>query len=165
MVGVSMATMRESQALASIAGGLATLRGRRVRVRRAAGGEAIDGARPDFGAGHEESILIRVGDGERQARPFERLDDDHPAATAAAARRRDVFGLAVGLGAWALGSGSRRREQLPSALDVVRSKRAGDEAVVADAVEAAGQHVQEERRMNSWAASVMVLSRSRPSMR
>ena len=49
---------------------------------------------------------------------------------------------------------------MAGALDVARSNRAGDEAVVADAVEAARQHVQEkaadvasglalERRMNT----------------
>ena len=45
------------------------------------------------GAGHEELILIRLGDGDRAGRgAFERLDDDHPAAaTRAAARRRNVF--------------------------------------------------------------------------
>jgi len=79
------------------------------------------------------------------ARAFERLDDDHPAAAArAAARRRNVFGLAVGLGARALGNGLRRREQSPRALDGVGSKRAGEEAVMSDAVEAARQDVQEK---------------------
>src|SRR5271166_828859 len=74
-------------------------------------------------------------------RPRPSIEISTPAVTSLLV---NVFGLAVGLGAWALGSGSRRREQLPSALDVVRSKRAGDEAVVADAVEAAWQHVQEK---------------------
>jgi hypothetical protein len=71
------------------------------------------------------------------ARPFERLDDDHPAAAAgAASRRQNVFGLTVGLGVRALGSGLRRREQVSGALDVVGSNRAGQQAVVADAVAA-----------------------------
>ena len=38
----------------------------------------------------------------------------------------------------------RRGEQLSDALDVVRSNRAGEQAVMSDAVEAARQHVQEE---------------------
>src|SRR5208282_3130886 len=76
------------------------------------------------------------------ARALERLDDDHPAAaTRASARRQRCFGLAVGLGALAL---RRRRgggERLADAFDVAGSNRA---AVMADAVEAAGQHVQEK---------------------
>ena len=89
-----------------------------------------------LGAGHEESILIRVGDGERQGRGPSNVSTMIIRPPQQGQRRagEDVFGLAAGLGAWALGSGSRRREQLPSALDVVRSKRAGDEAVVADGV-------------------------------
>jgi hypothetical protein len=43
-----------------------------------------------------------------------------------------------------LGSGLRRREQLPNALDGVDSPCPGEEAVVADAVEAARQDVQEK---------------------
>ncbi len=54
------------------------------------------------------------------------------------------FGLAVRLGARALGRGLGRGEQLADALDVVGSNRAGEQAVVADAVEAARQHVQEK---------------------
>jgi hypothetical protein len=37
-----------------------------------------------------------------------------------------------------------RGEQLANAVDVARSSRSGEEAVMADAVEAAGQHVQEK---------------------
>jgi hypothetical protein len=81
----------------------------------------------------------------RGARAFERLDDDHPAAAAwAAARRGNVFGLAVGLAARALEIRADRREQLPRALDVLKANRAGQQAVVADAVEAARQRVQEK---------------------
>ena len=63
------------------------------------------------GVGHDVSILIRLGEGDRAGRgAFERLDDDHPAAAAgAAARRRNGFGLAVGLGVRALGAASARR--------------------------------------------------------
>ncbi len=38
----------------------------------------------------------------------------------------------------------RRGEQLADALDVVRSNRSGEQAVMSDAVEAARQHVQEK---------------------
>ena len=78
-------------------------------------------------------------------RPLERLDDDHPAAAAGAgARRRNVFSVTVGLGTRRLGGILRRGEQLSCTLDVVRSNRAGEQAVVADAVEAGRQHVQEK---------------------
>ena len=80
-----------------------------------------------------------------RARAFEGLDDDHPAAaTRAAARRRNVFGLTSGLGARTLGGALRRGERLADALDVARTTRAGEQAVVADAMEAARQHVQEK---------------------
>jgi len=39
---------------------------------------------------------------------------------------------------------------LADALDVAGSNRAGEEAVVADAAEAAGQDVQEEDRLAPW---------------
>ena len=93
------------------------------------------------GDGHEVSILIGIWR-LRRARPLERIDDDHPAAaTWASAGGRRCFGLVVGLGAPALAWLRGRGEQLANALDVVRSNRAGDEAVMADAVEAARQHV------------------------
>jgi len=68
-LGFSMATMRGSEALASVAGGLATSRVRGARVaargrrrRRSTVRGGMDGD------GHELSILIRLGDGERQGR-------------------------------------------------------------------------------------------------
>ena len=68
-LGFSIATMRGSEALASVAGGLATSRGRRARVpargRRPRRSTVRGGMRGD---GHELSILIRLGDGERQGR-------------------------------------------------------------------------------------------------
>ena len=77
----------------------------------------------------------------RRARAFEGFGDAHPAAaTRATAHWRRSFGVPVRFGARALGRG----EQLAGALDVAGSNRAGDEAVVADAVEAARQDVQEE---------------------
>src|SRR5271166_3832568 len=73
------------------------------------------------------------------------FDDDHPAAAArASARRRRCFGLAVGLSVALWGETFDGGEQSAGALDVARSNRAGEQAVMADAVEAAGQHVQEE---------------------
>ena len=65
----SMETMHGSEALGSVAGGLATSRGRRARVptrgRRRRRSTVRGGTRGD---GHELSILIRLGDGERQGR-------------------------------------------------------------------------------------------------
>ena len=59
-------------------------------------------------------------------------------------RRRRWFGLAVGLGGRARGRDLGRGERLAGPLDVVRPNGAGEQAVVADAVEAARQHVQEK---------------------
>ena len=68
-LGVSMATMRGSEALASVAGGLATSRGRRARVPARGWRRRRSTVRGGMrGDGHEESILIRLGDGERQGR-------------------------------------------------------------------------------------------------
>ena len=52
-----------------------------------------------------------------------------------------MFGLVVGLGVRVLGRELGRGEQLADALDVVRPNRSGEQAVMADAVEAAGQYV------------------------
>src|SRR5262249_44574186 len=75
----------------------------------------------------------------------EGLDDDH-AATATRARLRDrrrriwFGGLCIaGLGLWA-----RCMEQLTSPRDVAGAGGSGEEAVVADTVEAVGQDVKEE---------------------
>jgi hypothetical protein len=61
--------VRGSEALGSVEGGLATWRGRRAGVpargRRRRRSTVRSGMRGD---GHELSILIRVGDGERQGR-------------------------------------------------------------------------------------------------
>ena len=65
----SMATMRGSEALASVAGGLATSRGRRARVPARGWRRRRSTVRGGMrGDGHELSILIRLGDGERQGR-------------------------------------------------------------------------------------------------
>ena len=52
--------------------------------------------------------------------------------------------MSVGLGARRLGGILRRGEQSSCTLDIVRSNRAGEQAVVADAVEAGWQDVQEK---------------------
>jgi hypothetical protein len=68
-LGFSMATMRGSEAFASVEGRLVTSRGRRARVPalgwRRRRSTVRGGVRGD---GHELSILIRLGDGERQGR-------------------------------------------------------------------------------------------------
>ena len=84
----------------------------RSLLRRVAGGEARRRCEAGCAAiGHEVSILIRLGDGDRAgARAVECFDDDHPAAaTWAAAHRRSCFGLAVRLGVRALGCSPRAR--------------------------------------------------------
>jgi len=99
----------------------------------------------------------------RRAYAFERLDDDHPAAaTRASARRRRCFGLAVGLSVALWGETLGGGEQLAGALDVARSNRSSEQAVVAKPL---GSTCRRKRRMNSAASSVMVLSRSRPLIR
>ena len=55
-------------------------------------------------------------------------------------RRRRCFSVIVRLGGRALGGG----EQLADALDVVGSPRPGEQAVVANAVKAARQDMQEK---------------------
>ena len=68
-LGFMMATMRGSEALASVAGGLATSRGRRARVPARGWRRRRSRVRGGMrGGGHELSILIRLGDGERQGR-------------------------------------------------------------------------------------------------
>ena len=52
--------------------------------------------------------------------------------------------MAVRLGVRELRCGLRRGERLADALDGARPNRAGEQAVVADAVEAARQDVQEK---------------------
>jgi hypothetical protein len=53
----------------------------------------------------------------------------------------------------------RGREQFARASDVVGADATGEQAVMTNAMKAA------RRRMNSWASSVIVLYRSRPSIR
>ena len=68
---------------------------------------------------------------------MEGFDDDHPAAAAGASARRGRCFVAVGLGPRALGCGRGHGEPLADEVDVAGANGAGEEAVVADAVEAA----------------------------
>ena len=97
------------------------------------------------GDGHELSILIWAGDGERAGRAASNASMMiiRPPQQGQG-RAGEVFSVTVGLGTRRLGSILRRGEQLSRPLDVVRSDRAGEQAVVADTVEAAGQHMQEK---------------------
>src|SRR4029077_1248500 len=81
-----------------------------------------------------------------RGRAVEGFDDDHPTATTgAAAPRRRSFGVRVLEVTFRLsGRAFGRGERLADALDVAGSNRSGKQAVVANAVEAAGQHVQEK---------------------
>jgi hypothetical protein len=93
---------------------------------------------------------------------IEGLDDEHAAATAGARlgeclrRRRIDFDRLFG----------RRRcqsQELAHSRDRLGAVRAGEQAVVADAMEASGQHV-DKRRMNSPTSSVFVVYRPGPSI-
>ena len=98
------------------------------------------------GDGHEVSILIRLGDGEREERAPLNVSTMiiRPPATRTWTQGRRSFGLAVRRVGRALGRGLGRGEQLSDALDVAGSNHSGEEAVVADAVEAVGQDVEEK---------------------
>ena len=126
--------------------------------RRAAGGGGDRRVRGGMrGDGHEVSILIRLGDGDRAGRGPSKVSTMIIRPPQHGQRRAGGTSSAstVGLGAQGWGA-LRRGEQLAGALDVVRPNRAGEEAVMADAVEAARQHVQEKaadelvRRQASW---------------
>ena len=73
---------------------------------------------------------------------FEALDDDHAAAAAGAAMlgRLRLIGIAISRFDGINGN-YRQREQLTGASDVVGTFAAGEQAIVADAVEACGHHV------------------------
>ena len=112
---------------------------------------------------HEVSIRIRMG-GERGEQPrCEPLDDDHPAAAAGARRAaRDVF-LAVGL---PHGDGERRAPPPSNCRSRAMLWRGGGWRRGRSGGcggSRCGSTWSRKRRMNSSAASVMVLSRSRPS--
>ena len=90
----------------------------------------------------------------------EDLDDDH--ATAAAWTRR-LAGIDSGTGR--LTFRLCISEQLTGACDVVGAGAAGEQAVVADAVEAVRQNVDQEFADDLLVASVMTFWRSRRSAR
>src|ERR1051325_4553160 len=76
---------------------------------------------------------------------LEGLDDDHAAAaTRTRMRERPRFVGHGGLCIVGLSLRRRRREQLAHSRKVVGAGGAGEQAVVADALEAVGQHVDEE---------------------
>ena len=97
---------------------------------------------------------------------IECFDDDH-AATAAWARWRFVVGggradvIAVGV------RGSRRWhiESPSTEFELVGAMAVGEQAVVTDAMEAAPQNVDQEATDDSRLSSVIILKRSRPSIR
>ena len=93
------------------------------------------------------SILIRVGDGERAGRAPSKVLTMiiRPPQQGQRAPRRRSFGVRVLEVTFRLsGRSLGRGEPLSDALDVAGSNRSGNRAVVANAVEAAGQHVQEK---------------------
>ena len=90
--------------------------------------------------GHELSILIRLGDGERQGRG--------PSNVSTMIIRPPQHGQrrVGGMFSASLSASARRRwgalcAQLARALDVLSANHAGEQAVMSDAVEAARQHV------------------------
>src|SRR5271167_2413011 len=93
---------------------------------------------------------------------LEVLDDDHAAAAAWTAIDRwlvNIGGISTGgLILW-------HREQLASASDVVGTRGFGEQAVMADAVEAFGSTWMRKRRMNSSMARVIALYRADPLLR
>jgi len=95
---------------------------------------------------------------------LEDLDDDHRRATVPADEaRREIAGWVIGSGD--LRAGGRDMQQLAYLREILPPHGIGEQAIVADAVEAAGQHVHWKRRMDSCAPRVMVLQRVRPFAR
>ena len=128
--------------------GLATWRGRRASCSGARL-EAKSERRCEAGSAatdHEVSILIRLGDGDRAGRAPSNVSTMIIRPPQQGQRRagEDVFGRHCRPRRANAGARLGRGERLAGALDVARSNRAGEEAVVADAVEAARQHVQEK---------------------
>ena len=99
------------------------------------------------GGGHELSIRMRCVARlmPRRAATLECLDDDH-APAAARAGIRGWLGLAVIRTAGVVGLPGRlwNVEQLTGSGDVLGPAAIGEQAVMADAVEPAGQHVDQE---------------------
>src|SRR3954471_13623376 len=101
-------------------------------------------------------LRLAVAVGTNRLPACEGLDDEHRRTTVAA----DEDGLNDGCG---LTRGLRRSrfgcnvQQLARSGQVVSARGVGEQPIVTDAVKAAGQNVQQERRMNSSALSVIVL--------
>jgi hypothetical protein len=87
--------------------------------------------------GHEVSILMRLGDGDCAGRTPSNVSTMIMRPPQQGQRRAGETSSASP----STSSGGRSGA---SALDVAGSDRAGEEAVVADAVKAAGQHMQQE---------------------
>ena len=163
-----MATTRGSEALASVEGGLATSRGHRAHVPARGWRRRRSTVRGGMrGDGHELSILIRLGDGERQGRGPSKVSTtiirppQHGQRRAGETSSARLSASREGWGAFSAAASNCRARSMLSG-----SNRAGEEAVVSDAVEAARQHVQEKAADELVRpSSVMVLSRSRPLMR
>ena len=112
--------------------------GRGPAARRAAIGRR---ARVD-GIMRCRSVIGLDGRVPRRGAALEGLDDDHAAAAARAWER--VHRRLVGAGVAGLALRRRDAEQLAGAGDVLGAPAVGEQAVVADAVEAVGQDVDEE---------------------
>jgi len=112
--------------------------------------------------GHGTGLPVAGGDdggGAGLSGPVEDLDDDHAPTTAGHGGRGSVTARVQRL------SRRWRTEQLAGTRDLGLAAGAGEEAVVADAVEALRQHVEQEAAMNSSGLRVMVRWRSAPSRR
>ncbi len=81
----------------------------------------------------------------RLAAACEGLDDDHAATAAGTATRRHVWLVGrCGFGRFGHFRATRHREQLPRPRDIDGAIAIGEQSIVADAVEAAWQHVDQE---------------------
>ena len=74
----------------------------------------------------------------------EGLDDDHAAATARAWPRQDARLVERGFGRLGLFCGRRHGEQLARVRNVFGAATAGEQPIVADAMEAFRQHMDQE---------------------
>jgi len=111
---------------------------------------------------HEVSILIRLGDGERAGRAPSKVSTTIIRPPQQGHRRA---GEGVSASPSASAHGRSGAASAWRARDVAGSNRAGEEAVVADAVEAAGQHVQEKAADELGRVERIGLRRSRPLIR
>jgi hypothetical protein len=92
-----------------------------------------------------ERCCRRGGTMFRVAAGREGLDDDHAAAAAAAGTRRHVgFVRGCGLGRLGLLRAGRHGEQLARSRDIGGAIAIGEQSVMADAVQALGQHVHQK---------------------